>query len=378
MSHLKTHMNKVLIVGGGIAGMSAAIRLREEGIEVDLLDKDPNWSVYGTGLTLSVLTFRALCDLGLGKELLKHGHGHDGVTLNDKDGNLIREVRSERLFAPDVPAEGGVLRPVLHQIMAARVKELNTNVKLGVTVESYTQDAEGVDVTLTDSSTGRYDFVIGADGLFSTMRDMTLDNAPAPRFTGQACWRILFDTPKDWVQGQMYLSKDIKVGFTPCSPTQMYMYLLEAVPGNPWREPEELPGLIKGLLEGFGGVVAKLRDTIDADTEIVYRPLESILIDGDWYDGRVALIGDTVHATTPHLGSGAGMAVEDAIVLVDELKKAPVLEDALHAFMQRRLPRGRLVVGNSLKLGELEMAGAPSEQQGKLMQDSMHAIAEPY
>ena len=378
MSHLKTHMNKVLVVGGGIAGMSAAIRLREEGVKVDLLDKDPNWSVYGTGLTLSVLTFRALCDLGLSKELLKHGHGHDGVTLNDKDGNLIREVRSERLFAPDVPAEGGVLRPVLHQIMAARVKELNTNVKLGVTVESYSQDADGVDVTLTDGSTGRYDFVIGADGLFSTMRDLTLENAPAPRFTGQACWRILFDTPKDWVQGQMYLSQDIKVGFTPCSPTQMYMYLLEAVPGNPWREPEELPGLIKGLLEGFGGVVGKLRETINADTEIVYRPLESILMDDDWYKGRVALIGDTVHATTPHLGSGAGMAVEDAIVLVDELKKAPVLEDALHAFMQRRLPRGRLVVGNSLKLGELEMAGAPSEQQGKLMQDSLHAIAEPY
>ena len=367
-----------LVIGGGIAGMSAAILLAEKGCAVTLIDRDPNWSVYGTGLTLSVLTFRALCDLGLGKELLKHGHGHDGVTLNDKDGNLIREVRSERLFAPDVPAEGGVMRPVLHDIMSKRVKELGAKVRLGLTVESYEQDDSGVDVVFTDGSTGRYDFVIGADGLFSTMRDLTFENAPKPRFTGQACWRVIYDTPKDWVQGQMFLSPEVKVGFTPCAPDKMYMYLLEAVPGNPWREPEELPDLLRGLLDGFGGHVAKLRDEITDDLPIIYRPLESILIESDWYKGRVALIGDTVHATTPHLGSGAGMAVEDAIVLVDELKKSPSLEDALHSFMQRRLPRGRLVVGNSLKLGELEKAGAPMDEQGKLMQDSLHAIGEPY
>ena len=102
------------------------------------------------------------------------------------------------------------------------------------------------------------------------------------------------------------------------------------------------------------------------------------MIDGPWYNGRVILIGDAVHATTPHLGSGAGMAVEDALVLVDELKRGPNLQDALHDFMQRRLPRGRLVVGNSLELGRMEMAGAPMADQGKLMQDSLHAISEPY
>lgn len=378
MTHLKSHMQKILIVGGGIAGMSAAIRFLEEGVEVDLIDKDPNWSVYGAGLTLSVLTFRALCDLGIGRELLKYGHGHDGVTLNDKQGELIREVRSERLFAPDVPAAGGVMRPVLHDIMSKRVTELGAHVRLGLTVKSFTQDANKVDVTFTDGSQGSYDFVIGADGLFSTMRDLTLTDAPKPTFTGQACWRVLYDLPEDWIQGQMFLSPEIKVGFTPCAPDKMYMYLLESVPDNPWRDPQELPGLLRNLLKGFGGVVGKLRDEITDDLPIIYRPLESILIDGDWYNGRVVLIGDTVHATTPHLGSGAGMAVEDAIVLVQELKRHARLEDALHDFMQRRLPRGRLVVGNSLKMGEMEMAGAPMPEQGKLMQDSLHAIGEPY
>lgn len=378
MSHLLSHMKKALVVGGGIAGMSATIRLREEGVAVDLIDKDPNWSVYGAGITLSVLTFRALCDLGLGEAITAKGHGHDGVTLHDKAGNFLREVESPRLFSEDMPAEGGILRPELHAIMSARCLALGAEVRLGLTVTKLEQDDSGVDVTFSDGSSGRYDFVIGADGLFSTMRDMVLTDAPKPSFTGQACWRILFDTPEEWSQGQMFLSPEVKVGFTPCSPTQMYMYLLEAVPDNPWREPEELPGLLRGLLDGFGGKVSELREQINADSQIIYRPLESILIDGDWYNGRVALIGDTVHATTPHLGSGAGMAVEDAIVLVEELKRTPVLADAMADFMTRRMPRGKLVVGNSLKLGELEMASAPMPEQGKLMADSIAAIADPY
>lgn len=377
-NHLKKHMDSVLIVGGGIAGMAAGIRLLEQGVKVEIIDIDPEWRVYGTGITLSCLTFRALCHLGFKDELVAMGHAHDGVTLNDKAGNLIREVRSERLVGPDVPAEGGVLRPALHKMMSKRVVELGAKVNLGMTVDGYQQDADGVDVTFSDGRTGRYDFVIGADGLFSKMRDLTFPDAPKPRFTGQACWRVLFDTPKDWIQGQMFLSPDLKVGFNPCSPDKMYMYLLEHVPTNPWREPHELPAILRNLLDGFGGIVAQLRGTIDADTPIVYRPLEAILLTHDWYKGRVCLIGDTVHATTPHLGSGAGMAVEDAIVLVDELGKHEILEDALHAFMQRRLPRGRLVVGNSLKIGEMEMAGDPMPAQAALMAESLAAIAEMY
>lgn len=377
-NNLKTHMKSVLIVGGGIAGMGAAIRLLEEGVDVEIVDTDPDWRVYGTGITLSPLTFRALCHLGFTKELSAQGHGHDGVTLNDQQGSLIREVRTERIVAPDVPAEGAILRPVLHNMMSKRVVELGAKVRLGLTLSSYTQDADGVDVVFTDDSTGRYDFVIGADGLFSTMRDMTLENAPKPAFTGQACWRVMFDTPKDWHQGQMFLSPDLKVGFNPCSPTQMYMYLLESVPDNPWREPDALPDILRDLLAPFGGNVAKIRDEITVDSDIIYRPLECVLVNNDWYNGRVVLIGDAVHATTPHLGSGAGLAVEDGLVLIEELKRSPVLEDALHSFMQRRLPRARLVVGNSLKIGKMEIAGDPMAEQAALVADSLAAICEPY
>ena len=371
-------VRKVLVVGGGVCGMAAAIRLREAGIVVDLVDVDPNWGVYGTGITLSMLTLRALCDLGLADDLLTEGNCYDGFTLCNQNGDILRQMQSPRLYSPDMPAEGGILRPVLHAILKRRVLAAGTTVRTGVSVSTLDQDADGIDVAFTDGTTGRYDLVIGADGLFSKTRQIIFPQAPKPSFTGQACWRVLFDIPEGWTCGRMFLSETVKLGFTLCSPTQMYLYLLEHVPGNPWREKEELPDLLRGLMQGFGGEPARLRDTISQDTVIIYRPLESILLTDTWSHGRVVLMGDAAHATTPHLGSGAGAAVEDAIVLAEELTSAGSIAAALTNFDRRRIPRASLVVNNSLRIGELEMNGAPMQEQAALMGASMQAIAQPY
>jgi len=371
-------VSKVLIIGGGVGGMAAAIRMREAGIAVDLVDLDANWGVYGTGVTLSMLTLRALSDLGLSKEIMAEGNCYDNLTLCSKEGHVIQSVTSPRLFAPDVPAEGGILRPALHAIMKRKVLEAGTAVRTGVTVETLEDRGASVSVVFTDGSHGDYDLVFGADGLFSKVRGMIFPDAPKPRFTGQSCWRALFDIPEGWTWGRMYLGERVKIGFTLCSPDKMYMYLLEHVPENPRRKQEELPGLLRGLMEGFGDVPGALRETISAETPIIYRPLESILLTGTWSKGRVTLLGDAVHATTPHLASGAGAAVEDAIVLTEELVASPSVEQALANYNRRRIPRASLVVNNSLKLGELEMAGRPMQEQAALMGTSMKAIAEPY
>lgn len=368
----------VLVVGGGVGGMAAAIRMREAGIAVDLVDIDPNWGVYGTGVTLSVLTLRALGDLGLSREIMQQGHVYDSLMLCTPDGHLIQKMTSPRLYASDVPAEGGILRPVLHAIMKQKVLETGTIVRTGVSVETLTEKGEIVEVQFTDGSLGAYDLVIGADGLFSKLRGMIFPDAPEPKFTGQACWRAVFDIPDGWDCGRMYLSERVKIGFTLCSPDKMYMYLLEHVPDNPWRKKEELPGILRGLMAGFGDTPAVLREAISDDTPIIYRPLESILLTDTWNKGRVVLLGDAVHATTPHLASGAGAAVEDAIVLTDELLAAASVTEALQRYNARRIPRASLVVNNSLKIGELEMTGRPMQEQAALMGASMKAIAEPY
>ncbi len=197
------------------------------------------------------------------------------------------------------------MRPVLHQIMAARMEKLGARVRTKLTVTALHDDGTGVDVTFSDGTHGRYDLVIGADGLYSQTRAMIFPNAPKPKFTGQACWRAQLPLPKDWEGGRMYFGP-IKVGFTPCAHGEMYMFLLENVTENTHRAPETLLPRLRELLGPFGGPVAEIRESLTADTKIVYRPLESILLEETWVKGRVILIGDAVHATTPHLASGAG------------------------------------------------------------------------
>lgn len=375
--NLTSHAGRVLVIGGGVGGPAAAIRLAERGVAVDLVDIEKDWGAAGTGVTLSVLTARALCDLGFAEALMSEGHLHDTLTMCDPNGNVLNVAESPRLFSPDVPAEGGVMRPVLHRMMEARMRAIGVSIRTGTGVTALSQDAGGVDVGFTDGTAGRYDLVIGADGLFSKVRGMILPDAPAPHYTGQVCWRAQFALPEGWEGGRMYFG-ELKVGFTPCGPNEMYMYLLENVKEKPFYDDADLLPHLKALLAPFGGELAELRDGMDVDTPIIARPLESILLDDPWYVGRVILIGDAAHATTPHLASGAGMAVEDAIVLVDELDRTADYEAAMRAFMARRLPRGKTVVGNSIRLGQMEQDHAPTDDITALMMASLEAIAEPY
>ncbi|MNJ71859.1 3-hydroxybenzoate 6-hydroxylase [compost metagenome] len=110
---------------------------------------------------------------------------------------------------------------------------------------------------------------------------------------------------------------------------------------------------------------------------MVFRPLEGLLVPEPWHRGRVVLIGDAVHATTPHLASGACIGIEDAIVLAEELAGAADLSGALHRWQQRRWERCRMVVENSARLGEIEISGGDKAEHMRIMDESFRALAEP-
>jgi 2-polyprenyl-6-methoxyphenol hydroxylase-like FAD-dependent oxidoreductase len=100
-------------------------------------------------------------------------------------------------------------------------------------------------------------------------------------------------------------------------------------------------------------------------------------MDPPWHKGRVLLIGDAVHPTTPQLASGAGIAVEDAIVLAEELSRDCTVEDAMQAFTKRREWRCKLVVSSSVKIGQLEQSRAPAEEQTAVVEYALARLAEP-
>jgi 2-polyprenyl-6-methoxyphenol hydroxylase-like FAD-dependent oxidoreductase len=371
-------VNRVLIVGGGIAGMALAIVLQRAGIAVDIAEIDKDWRVYGAGITITGPTLRALDRLGLLDAVVGAGYCYDATRICDASGNVVLASRvSGRPMGPRIPNGGGILRPVLHRILAAATMASGANVRLGVSVTAVEQSDDAASAVFTDGTTVAYDLVVGADGINSRIRAMLFPDAPAPAFIGQGCWRAVVPRPADIDCAHVYVGGPVKAGITPVSQDEMYLFLLQPVPDNPRMREERWAELLAEQLRGFGGPLGAVRDSLGASARINYRPLEKLLLSPPWHRGRVVLIGDAAHATTPHLASGAGLAVEDALVLGECLTAAMAMEDALQRFVTRRFERCRMVVENSVRLGELEIRRAPAAEQAELQRASMMALAEP-
>jgi 2-polyprenyl-6-methoxyphenol hydroxylase-like FAD-dependent oxidoreductase len=373
-----TTVRKVLVVGGGFSGTCAAIQLRKQGIEVDLVEIDRDWQTYGAGITISGVTLRALDTVGVLPQVIERGCGSDGVELFTPSGMLVATLPTPRIAGPQVPGNGGILRSALCRILADATRASGTSVRLGVTFTSWAQHAEGVDVSFDDGSAGTYDLVVGADGLFSQTRRVLFPDAPSPSYSGQGVWRAVLPRPASVKRLGMYMGERTKIGFNPVSQQAMYMFVTEARTENARVADEQLVPQLQALLEPFTAPsVRDARAALGPDSNVVYRPLELLLMPQPWARGRVVLIGDAVHATTPHLASGAGMGIEDAIVLADELGRDGSVAEALGRFEKRRWERCRLVVQNSQRLGEIEATGGSKEEHARIMQSSMAALAMP-
>ncbi|MEY2770611.1 MAG: FAD-dependent urate hydroxylase [Pseudomonadota bacterium] len=369
---------KTLIVGGGFSGMAAAIEMRKRGMDVELVEIDAGWRSYGAGISLGGATLRAFRQLGVLDAFLREGNGADGVKMFLGNGQPIGELPTPRLAGPDVPGGGAIMRPALARILAEATRASGTTVRLGVGFEGVTQDADGATVRFSDGSTGRYDLVVGADGLYSKVRQVVFPDAPKPRYTGQAVWRAVLPRPAEVDCAMMWMGPRTKPGVNPVSRSQMYMFITEHRPVNEHVDPKDFPRLMRGLLEDFSApLLATLREQITETSSIVFRPLEAMLMPQPWHRGRVVLIGDAVHATTPHLASGACIGIEDGLVLAACLDSAEALDARLQAFQSRRWERCRMVVENSLQLGEIEMHNGNKDEHGRIMRESLMALAQP-
>ncbi|MYM81859.1 NAD(P)-binding protein [Duganella sp. FT50W] len=368
----------ILIIGGGFSGMAAAIQLRKQGLDVEVAEIDPGWRSYGAGISLGGATLRAFKTLGILEQFLAQGSAADGADLFLPNGHKLATLPTPRLAGDDVPGGGAIMRPVLAKILADATVASGARVRLGCTFTSLRQDADGVEVGFTDGQTRRYDLVIGADGLYSKVRETIMPEAPRPRYTGQCVWRAVLPRPAEVERATMWVGPRVKTGVNPVSRDQMYLFVTEDRADNVPIDPQQFAPMLRELLAPFAvPLMQHCRDALDANAQIVYRPLEQLLVRQPWHRGRVVLIGDTVHATTPHMASGACIGIEDAIVLAEELGAAANIEQALTRFGARRWERCRMVVENSGRLGEIEISGGDKAEHARIMHDTHLALAAP-
>lgn len=370
-------VNNVLIVGGGIGGLCTAIALRRKGIAVDLIELKSEWTVYGVGIIQQSNVVREMAKLGVLDGYLDAAFAFEDVAIYGPAGQQLARIPGQRLAGPQYPANVGISRLALHKVLSETALELGANVRLGLSVESLEDQGDQVEVLFTDDSRGRYDLVVGADGLFSKVRQLVFGDTYTPRFTGQAVWRYNFPRDPQIDHLANYQSAAGNAGLVPLAGNLMYMFLTSHEPSNPWMAPATMAEQMRERLKGFTGLIGELREQITDSSQVVYKPMEVVFVNEPWYRGRVLLIGDAAHATTPHLGQGAGMAIEDAIVLSEELTTDAGVEQQLQRFMQRRFERCKYISESSVLAGDKEMQHDREFDRIGLVKQMLSRTAEP-
>jgi len=263
-------------------------------------------------------------------------------------------------------------------VLFAASEKAGAIVRLGLTVAEVTQSDTKAAVIFTDRSSGEYDLVVGADGVHSQIRTMLFGEHLRPRFTGEGVWRYNVPRPPDVDYGSIYASPDgPKAGLIPLTRDTAYIFRIGPEPGNPRFPRDELAAIMRDRLKPFGGAIGQLTQEITNPGLVVYRPLESVFVPAPWHRGRAVLIGDAAHVITPHLGQGAAQAVEDAVVLADELRKNVSVEDSLSRFERRRYERCKLILEASLEIGEEEMHPDPKRDLSPLMARVGETVVQP-
>ncbi|WP_337175732.1 FAD-dependent monooxygenase [Paludisphaera sp.] len=347
---------KALIVGGGIGGLAAGVALRRRGWDVAVFERTPTIAAVGAGISLWGNALDCLDRLGVLPALRPGATSEAGAIRADR-GDVLMAIRPE-----DVGATADRLVWMVHRadLHAALLDALGADaVRAGAECVAVGQDDSGAWARFADGTEARGDVLVGADGLRSTVRAALFGAAP-PRYAGYTAWRGVcpFD-PERLAPGESW-GRGRRFGCLPMSNRRAYWF---AVADAPEGETDPPGGRKALLLELFRGWHAPVEDLIRATDE-------STILRNDIYDrpplrrwsvGRVTLLGDAAHPMTPNLGQGACQAIEDAVVLAQELADATpdAIPAALRRYDARRVPRAARIVRASRQVGAVAQWSNP-------------------
>lgn len=332
-------IRRVLVVGGGVGGLTAATAFAQRGVEVLLIERRPSFDVPGVGLGQPANALRVYDALGLLPEILASGFAYDRMWIFDHNRELIVEHKF-LLGDARLPAVCALSRLRLHEILLAAAKRAGVAVRTGVTVSEIHDEDDRVTVAFSDGRVDCFNLVAGFDGIRSTTRLHLFGTAFAPRPSGYGGWRVQVPRHDD-VRGMEFLQGiGSKTGAMPLADDLMYVFHIRPEAPDAMFRREDFVDLFRQRLSGYGSYVAEVAAALDENSDIVYSPIEPLLLPWPWFRGRVVLGGDAAHTFPPHLTQGAAMAAEDGYVLAREALADDVpLQARLLRYSQLRYAR---------------------------------------
>jgi 2-polyprenyl-6-methoxyphenol hydroxylase-like FAD-dependent oxidoreductase len=338
----------VLIIGGGVAGLTAAIALAQGGIDSLVFEQadDVRKSQLGAGLSLGMNVARAFKHLGLLDELVN-------VAAPITHREFMTDKGKHLGTAPICP-EGevvlGVLRPRFHELLVGAVGQ--ERLRLGARFDRFEQDDDGVTAHFADGTTVRGDVLIGADGVKSTVRAQLLGDSE-PRYAGYVTRRGVLETEaaKDGLE-RIFLGRGQRFLFYPVGRWIMYWTAATNEPPQARETGAEIKQTVLDRFQGWPEPVEAFVEATDEGKSFIAVTYDRDPVDR-WGEGRVTLLGDSAHPMTWDRGQGAGQGIEGAVLLATELGRDSDPVAALRAWEAKRIPRTAKIVKDSRRVGRL-------------------------
>lgn len=346
-------MRTFAIVGGGIGGLTLAIALQQKGFDAVVFENAPQIKPLGAGLGLAANAVKSFAELGIADEVLDTARIMKKMRLQNEQGKTFLETDSEKISAKyGVVNNFTVHRADLHTTLLKHLKP--DTVRLGKKCVDFSQDSQGVTIRFSDQDTFHADYLIACDGIHSVIRKKLLP-ASLPRYAGYTCWRGMVNDPPPGMNLEETTEtwgRKGRFGIVPLAKNRVYWFACINAPEN---DPVMKEYTVKNLLDHFGHFHFPIPELLQRTQQehLIWNDIIDLKPVNQFAFGKVVLLGDAAHATTPNMGQGACMAIEDAVILANCIEKEATAEAAFLSYESKRIGRTTYVVNASWRVGKI-------------------------
>lgn len=347
---------KFIVIGGGIGGPAAALMLDKKGFSVSLYESAASLKPLGTGIGVGSNALQALYEADVGKTVEKFGNRLDRLDFYDERGQFLNEMDLKEMSKKHQVNNLTIHRAELHESLVNALRpEL---IHLNKTCVDVIDDGKKVVVYFEDGSSDEGDYVIAADGIHSNIRQKLVPGS-APRYSGYTCWRGV--VPGKHPNGEHTTTeiwgKGLRFGLATLKGNRLYWFAcVNAKRKDPTYQHYKVEDVAR-LFSAFPPYVSEFIRKAE-NSELLHHDIEDIRPLSKFVYGRIILMGDAAHATTPNMGQGAGQAIEDAIVLANCFSSLDE-EAALKRYEQKRIERTKKIITMSRLIGFGVQLGNP-------------------